>query len=522
MNKLLYLCLVTMVMWASPMLAQINGEIDSSFATNGVLVDDVNGLGQRQYIYDFQIGPDDKLYVAGGNGSPGNYNALVARFNVDGSLDASFGNNGIALFSPLLNNITFSKCMDIQSDGKIVLAGYATTANNEHILMRLMPNGELDTSFNATGIVTTGYAAGDDIWNSVIVQFDGKITTAGYTTPTANNRNAIVARWNADGTPDVTFGTGGAVQNSLGTTDEYTQVYQFAPNRYYLTAKIDGVYNVIAQNGTGDLVLTFGNNGIANIDPIAGGYTFINHIDVTTDGKILVAGGVEEANGEINSFFCRLNSQGQFDTAFSGDGIFKENMSDGFDDQFTDFELLPDGQILLTGKYETEADSIAYWTMVITTDGYVNTSYGLGGVHIYNMHGKAYGAFLDIDSHGKYYIGGNTEMAGDINTTIVKLKTTQGVGIIEKSSALQAFVQVFPNPFAGALTVGLELETSQQVTIYITDLTGKVIVTMADDETFAAGKHQYQTNIDNLSNGMYLLHTVANGASATQRIVKVD
>jgi uncharacterized delta-60 repeat protein len=87
----------------------------------------------------------------------------------------------------------------IQSDGKIVAAGYYNTgSNNDFALVRYNTDGSLDTSFDSDGKVTTEVGSGNDAVLSVAIQSDGKIVVAGYSNNGSNDDFALV-RYNTDG-----------------------------------------------------------------------------------------------------------------------------------------------------------------------------------------------------------------------------------------------------------------------------------------------------------------------------------
>src|SRR5690349_18434368 len=97
----------------------------------------------------------------------------------DGTLDNSFGTNGTARFAvPGMQNI--SNGIALQSDGKIVTCGTLNNgANKDFVIVRFNANGTPDNNFGTAGKVTTAISTGDDIANGVAIQSDGKIVVAG-------------------------------------------------------------------------------------------------------------------------------------------------------------------------------------------------------------------------------------------------------------------------------------------------------------------------------------------------------
>jgi uncharacterized delta-60 repeat protein len=116
--------------------------------------------------------------------------------------------------------------MSIQADGKIVVAGQSRivpSQGSDFALVRYNADGMLDNSFGSGGKVLTDFTGNfDDIAYNVLIQPDGKIVAAGYnfTTPVAN---FALARYNADGSLDNNFGTGGKVVTSVGNFSAFNQ-----------------------------------------------------------------------------------------------------------------------------------------------------------------------------------------------------------------------------------------------------------------------------------------------------------
>src|SRR3990167_3434132 len=135
---------------------------------------------------------------------------VLSIFSASGELDTTFGTGGIV--TTIIGSGSFKSdvaySVAIQSDGKIVVTGYNNNANNDFALVRYNTNGSLDTTFNSTGIVTTAIGSSSDVGRSVAIQSDGKIVVAGYSYNGSNNDFALV-RYNTDGTLDTTFNSTG-------------------------------------------------------------------------------------------------------------------------------------------------------------------------------------------------------------------------------------------------------------------------------------------------------------------------
>ncbi len=202
-----------------------NGSLDTTFGGTGMVTTSVGSFG-GDAASAVAIHSDGKIVVAGhSRGEWGSVFAL-ARFNVDGSLDSTFGGTGIVTtsFAPWgIDYDAFAYAVAIQGDGKIVTAGYRYGFNyifrNTIALVRYNSDGSLDTAFGTYGTVSTAIGNGDNKAYAVVIQGDGKITAAGYSYNGTNDDFALV-RYNANGSLDTTFGTYGTVTTAIGSGDD--------------------------------------------------------------------------------------------------------------------------------------------------------------------------------------------------------------------------------------------------------------------------------------------------------------
>ncbi len=194
-------------------LARYNsdGSLDTTFGSGGQVSTD---FGDWDYAYTVAIQSDGKIVVAGYAPVDGNNNFALARYNSDGTLDASFGSGGMVTTDFGSENDRAS-AMAIQNDGKIVVAGFAMVGGySDFALARYNSDGALDTSFGSGGLVTTDFGSGNDRASALAIQSDGKIVVAGNAV-VSDDPGFALARYNSDGTLDVSFGNGGKVTTSF-------------------------------------------------------------------------------------------------------------------------------------------------------------------------------------------------------------------------------------------------------------------------------------------------------------------
>ncbi len=153
----------------------LNGTYDQEFGTGGTVFTDVLGLDHHDVAQGIAVQADGRIVIAG-NESPSGQQFLL-RYNVDGSLDASFDSDGIVSASTE-GGFSQLNALSIQSDGKIVAAGSSSQSGTSHYaLARYNNNGSLDDSFGISGVVTS--AIGESLVG-LASQDDGKIVAIGH------------------------------------------------------------------------------------------------------------------------------------------------------------------------------------------------------------------------------------------------------------------------------------------------------------------------------------------------------
>ena len=190
------------------------GDLDLTFGGTGKVTTTV-GTNSSATGQGVAVQSDGKIVVAGSSQNSGfNDDFAVVRYNADGSLDTSFNGTG-KVTTPIGTSDDFGYSVAMQSDGKIVVAGYVALNGQDFGVVRYNTNGSLDTTFGGTGKVTTDFG-GFDIGQSVAVQSDGKIVVAGSSGSTSGS-NFALARYTANGILDTTFNSTGKVTTTVGT-----------------------------------------------------------------------------------------------------------------------------------------------------------------------------------------------------------------------------------------------------------------------------------------------------------------
>lgn len=328
-----------------------NGALDSSFDNDGKVTTPINALDDIGYSIIIQ--PDGKLIASGysnTNASITNNDFALARYNSNGSLDTSFGNNGkVTTAIGAGNDYAYSALL--QTDGKIIQTGYSYTgANNDFALARYNNNGSLDTSFGNNGKVTTAIGLGNDYAYSAVLQNDGKIIAAGRSYNGANDDFSLV-RYNNDGSLDTGFGNNGKVSTAIGNSFDYARfVTTQADGKLlavgYSNNGINNDFALVRYNNDGSLDSSFGNAGKTTTD-FSGFNDLAQSAIIQNDGKIVLAG--YSNNGVNNDFaLARYNSDGSLDTSFGNNGKVTTDINAG-NDVAQAIIAVANGKLVVTG-----------------------------------------------------------------------------------------------------------------------------------------------------------------------------
>ena len=263
------------------------------YNTDGSLDTTFDGDGKAQFeipaiieMYGFALQSDGRILIAGRSFLNGVFTGLIARFNTNGSLDTSFGTNGSTTAS-----VSGIFSVALQPDGKIIASG-TQGPDPAFAIARLNPNGSLDTSFGTNGVTTYHPTVNDQNW-FVKQRFDGQIFIGGHSQVVQGDARGILLRYGHDGTlgQSVIYPDQNAFWNMAFQPDGKQLVVgaSFVPfSGFTIKRFIDVNLPDPTFNGGASAVKFLP----ANVPEASG----VNAIVMTRDNKVVVAGSVTEQN----------------------------------------------------------------------------------------------------------------------------------------------------------------------------------------------------------------------------------
>ena len=441
-----------------------DGSVDVTFGNQGNTVTNLTNTNDRATGVALQS--DGKILVSGFTGS-GFFRPVVLRYNSNGLLDASFGSGGIVILQNLIGQFDDVK---VQTDGKILLGGFTLNLTGENqsdfLLVRLLPNGQLDQSFGTGGIVITGFAAPPVTTPTPTARINVAAAANGGTASASSQSEgefylpslAIdgIRAWGTtgawrDGTqnefPDwlqVDFNS----PKTIGEIDIYTVRDNFTSTAEPTDAETFTLYGITAfevQYWNGTTWITVPNGNITNNNKVItrvtfppvttskirilvhnglGGYSRIVEVEAWTadlppepvatndairdlalqpDGKIIAVGTTDFINLKGDFALARYNPDGTLDTSFDGDGKVTTDFGGGHDEARA-VALQADGRIVAGGYAIVEGGKSALARY--NPDGALDTTFDSDGKVA--IDGLPFGFFDIVVLPSNKIIGGST------------------------------------------------------------------------------------------------------------------
>jgi len=275
-----------------------NGELDISFGQDGIVVFDIGD--DEDDLFSILIKADGNILLGGltyDSGNSGFYDFLLVQLLPDGSSDPDFGTGGVAT-ADFANGLEGIIALALQADGKIVAAGANAVSSYNMEIVRFQPNGSIDQSFGNNGVFIFGPGTRDEVAYDVAVQDDQKIVFCGTSFQNGSTTGEITLfRINPDGSFDATFGMDGKVFTDLGLL-EFARALVLQPDGKILVGAEgtllsanfeEGQFWVLRYNTDGSLDTTFGDNGKVQ-SPLYGQFASTTGLLLQPDGKIIHTG----------------------------------------------------------------------------------------------------------------------------------------------------------------------------------------------------------------------------------------
>jgi uncharacterized delta-60 repeat protein len=378
------------------------GTLDVSFGAGGALRSNFGGT--YDWAYATAIQPDGRILAAGVSDARGTYDFALARYTSTHDLDRTFGVGGVVL-TDFGHSYDWAYALALLPDGNILVAGVSdASGSKDFALARFSPNGRLDRNFGHDGLVTEHLRfLTTDIIHGLAVQPDGRIVVAGVTYEDVltlrPHGDFVVARYNPDGTNDLSFGIGGVT-----TTDFSGESYD---EPYAVVLQPDGriVLGGYTNSPSGSGVL-FGAEQLALARYLPNGFldsSFgqggkvvfdggslnerILALALAPDGSLL-AGGYTNGEKRSDLLLARLRPDGSLAGGFGNTGLgFSVDDLGTNSERISSLVLQSDGRIVGGGQTAV-ANNADFAVFRYDGNGVFDSTFGRGGVASFDFGGR--------------------------------------------------------------------------------------------------------------------------------------
>lgn len=503
---------LSFVLISNQSLKAQDGVLDNTFGTGGKVS---TSFIRQDEINDIAIQADGKIVAVGicVNTVTTLQMISVARYNSNGSLDNSFGTNGLVTTTVVANFDCSASAVKLQTDGKIVVGGQAndtaTTAaqNGRFLILRYNTNGTLDNTFATNGIFSvtnTSTVAPDANANDLVIQTDGKIVLCGYIAQTISSNNLYFIRVNTNGSFDNTFGTNGIanIVTPLGQAAPTAMVLQ-ADGKIAFSGFVDNTTTnspfVSRLNTNGSIDQTFGSNGF--VQPSYSSSTAFLGIAIDA-AQFIYTCGVDN-NGSV---IAKFNSTGAADATYGNAGHVITSMSTAQNETLNDLVIQSDGKVVAAG----DADG-HFAVMRTLATGSLDLSFGTTGV-VTTTFTSGVGSearSIKIQADGKIVLGGINITANitSIFENALARYTNASTTALSEVTKNDSF-ELYPNPTADLINLNTLKETNGKIRIY-----------NASGQLVRAESLKKQIDVSELPNGVYQISIDTKSNVLTKKLV---
>lgn len=352
-----------------------NGSLDTTLNGNGFL--EYSYFSYNDVARDFStIG--NQILIAGNTEETLLLNKIaISKINNNGSFDTTFDTDGrLFYFFPKLA-FDESTCSVKQNDGKVILAGMSHVNGNDVLsACRYNTDGSIDTTFGLNGVFTYNNLF-SDIVKGIKVDSNGKIVIV------SGENFIKLLRLNSNGTVDTTFGTNGFANFNLPSFSGGNDIKILNDNSILVVGNVSTNtgqslttdFFLAKVDSNGNLVQSFGTNGSTTLTSTPN-FDELLKVDTLSDGKIIALGTFQNANGNADVVVFKCNANGTLDTSFNTTGIFTIGIPNSVDNP-TSLVIQSDDKIIVADNYNNLSNSLL---LRINPNGSIDTTFDTDGV----------------------------------------------------------------------------------------------------------------------------------------------
>ncbi|GGG56002.1 T9SS type A sorting domain-containing protein [Bizionia arctica] len=496
-----------------------NISLDTTFGTDGYQFE--YGVFSGNYITSAILLPNNQTLVAGTKNASNQF--YISKYNTDGSFDTTFGTNGYG--STTISSINNQKeaiyKIALQQDGKIIVAGQSDIDPSlsgyyyNALLARFNADGSIDTSFGDNGFVKTDLGSNEDYISDIYITSSTHIYAVSHSTESdSGNNTAQVLKYDVNGNLDTNFGSNGIENIALDNNINLTSIFVQSDDSIILSGSLIGVTNdkdfLLAKlNSNGSFDTSFGTNGLVITD-----FGYLNESInefVITDTKIIAVGTISSTDFLPHIGIASYNFDGSLDTNFSTDGKLIESPDhSNYNTCFgTDINIMPNGNLLVSGN----AIGNNNYDLLLTAyhiNGTRDSSFATNGQFLHqNSTLQEFSNDVLIQANGKILSVGVKTSSANTSPQTMLVRFKDAYTLNTDSFELDSPLVLYPNPTRDIVWISTKKDI-KKIAIY--SISGQIIKEIEGSKTFSTSF---------LNPGVYLVKITNEHKSYFSKIVKL-
>lgn len=484
----------------TPAHAQLPGQLDSSFGEAGKIA-----LNFEEYAEGLDLlMKSDGSIVASMTYQVFPTNYALAKFSNDGTLDQSFGVNGI-----FKSEISISGDVRIeeQSDGKVMVLTKKSGFPNLTYLFRHLENGTVDLSFGDQGRLDISYMGHSTDAQAISVLPDNSIVIAGNINESGMSPKQFILKLTADGAIDPSFGMNGYSISSLSELDRCFDMIATETGTIYTCGEDSeavsfGTFNVMKYLPNGELDTNFGEGGYYRNSDFNAGVA----LAIQSDGKIVATTvGVDQSNFQFA--VLRLNLDGSVDDTFGNAGIALSTSAIGANP----FGIAVDSKdrVLVAGQSPFVITDSKVLLSRFDQNGTLDNAFGTAGMTstVFDPAANETALNVGIQADDKIItIGRSDTQTGPTSVVLARFLAEITSSVSFQNERLISKIHVAPNPFIDNVSIEFSLAKKEMITIALVDSQGREVYVLQKNKWLNEGKNKKTFQIpDSLPPGNYFI-----------------
>jgi uncharacterized delta-60 repeat protein len=289
-----------------------DGTLQTSFANGGKLI--YPATPGWENANDIILQSDGKLLIGGYTLN----DFFIIRINSDGSLDETWGEDGMVVTDVTGTQERINR-LGLQADGKVIAAGYSGTNNDDIPIVRYNTDGEIDHTFGNDGFVNIDFSGSADDMEDMIIQPDGSILIIGSTTGTGNT-NGLVVRLTPEGEFDQSFNSNGYTMVDLGDAEVFNGATRLPDGDIICVGRTGYDYGLFKLTDEGKSDSSFGENGFLSI------HEDVLLIDIEYHSEKIITFGYTVGESGRDFAMLTFDTRGNLNPCFGTNGLFRSDL----------------------------------------------------------------------------------------------------------------------------------------------------------------------------------------------------